>query len=655
MTVGAPRDPAGGGEPGAAVTVRGLRKSFGGIAAVDGLDLEIARGEIFGLVGPDGAGKTTTIRILCGLIEADAGEAAVAGCDVAREGDELRRRIGYMSQRFSLYGDLTVAENLRFFAGLHGVPRAGRAGRTDELLAFSRLGPFRDRLAQNLSGGMRQKLALACTLVPRPRVLLLDEPTTGVDPVSRRDFWKILYDLLAGGVTMLVSTPYMDEAERCHRVALIDRGRVHRCDTPSALREGMRGGILEVTARPQRQAREALAGVPGLLGTEVFGDRLHLWVERPGEAAAQVGPRLAAAGVEHDAPRQVDPGLEDVFVSLLAAGAPAPGGPGDLAAGAPSARPAGAGPAVEVEGLIRRFGAFTAVDGVSFAVPRGEVFGFLGPNGAGKSTTIRMLCGIIAPTAGRGAVAGLDIVREAEAIKERIGYMSQRFSLYDDLTVTENIEFYGGIYGVDGGRLARRRAWILGMAGLRERADSLARELSVGWKQRLALGCAVVHDPEVLFLDEPTSGVDPVSRRAFWELIAAVAGRGVTVFVTTHAMDEAEHCDRLGMIFGGRLVALGTPAELRERSGPKALLEVRAAPLGRALAALEAEPRALETAVFGDGFHVTVADPGDAAALRAALARADVAVARIEPVLPTLEDVFVSLVESEARREAGAA
>jgi len=312
-------------------------------------------------------------------------------------------------------------------------------------------------------------------------------------------------------------------------------------------------------------------------------------------------------------------------------------------------------PAVEVEGLVRRFGAFTAVDGISFAVPRGEIFGFLGPNGAGKSTTIRMLCGIIAPTAGRGSVAGFDIVREAEAIKGRIGYMSQRFSLYDDLTVEENIEFYGGIYGVPRGRLAERRAWILGMANLRERARSLTRELSVGWKQRLALGCAVVHEPEILFLDEPTSGVDPASRRSFWELIGAVAARGVTVFVTTHAMDEAEHCDRLGMIFGGRLVALGTPAELKERTAPGTLLEVRAAPLARALEALEAEPAARETAVFGDGFHVTVADPADAAAVRAALERAGCEGVRVEPIRPSLEDVFVALVEAEGRRAGEAA
>jgi ABC-2 type transport system ATP-binding protein len=313
-----------------------------------------------------------------------------------------------------------------------------------------------------------------------------------------------------------------------------------------------------------------------------------------------------------------------------------------------------AAPAVEVEGLVKRFGEFTAVDGVTFSVPRGEIFGFLGPNGAGKSTTIRMLCGILAPTAGRGAVAGFDIVRESERIKTTIGYMSQRFSLYEDLTVDENIAFYGGIYGVEGARLAERRQWILRMANLEERARSLARELSAGWKQRLALGCAVVHEPRILFLDEPTSGVDPLSRRAFWELIYSVAGEGVTVFVTTHVMDEAEHCDRLGMIYGGRLIALGSPRELKAGHTAGVLLEVRADPLMRALEAAAGAPGVREVAVFGSGLHVGVADEAAAAPLRAALEAAGVRVAAIAPITPTLEDVFVSLVEAADRAAAGA-
>jgi ABC-2 type transport system ATP-binding protein len=304
--------------PEPAIAARGLRKSFGATAAVDGLDLEVASGEIFGLVGPDGAGKTTAIRLLCGILDADAGEAAVAGFDVLREPEEVKRRIGYQSQRFSLYGDLTVAENLRFFASLHRVAGTERRRREDELLEFSRLAPYRDRLAQDLSGGMKQKLALACTLIHTPAVLFLDEPTTGVDPVSRRDFWKILYDLLRGGVTILVSTPYLDEAERCGRVALVDRGRVRLCDTPEGLRARMQGRLLELTATPQRRAREALATLPGVAGVQVFGDRLHLWLRDGGPGEAAVCAHLAASGIAACGVRPIAPGLEDVFVSLLA-------------------------------------------------------------------------------------------------------------------------------------------------------------------------------------------------------------------------------------------------------------------------------------------------------------------------------------------------
>jgi ABC-2 type transport system ATP-binding protein len=302
---------------GPAIAARGLRKSFGATAAVDGLDLDVARGEIFGLVGPDGAGKTTAIRMLCGILDADAGEAEVAGFAVRRAAEEVKKRIGYMSQRFSLYGDLTVAENLRFFAELHHVPRAERRAREAQLLDFSRLEPYRARLAQHLSGGMRQKLALACTLIHTPEVLFLDEPTTGVDPVSRRDFWKILYDLLRGGVTILVSTPYMDEAERCGRVALMDRGRVRLCDTPAALRGRMAGRLVEVVAAPQVLAREALAQLPGAAGIQVFGDRLHLWLRDGDGGEAAIRAHLAGRGVEIFSVRDIAPGLEDVFVSLL--------------------------------------------------------------------------------------------------------------------------------------------------------------------------------------------------------------------------------------------------------------------------------------------------------------------------------------------------
>lgn len=301
----------------AAIKVSGLSKSFGQAVAVDDVSLSVAPGEIFGLVGPDGSGKTTFMRMLCGILDPDAGEIEVAGHDVRRSPEEVKRRIGYMSQRFSLYGDLTVEENIRFFASLHEVSRVKRVARTSELLEASRLAPFRKRLAGNLSGGMKQKLALACTLVHTPEVLLLDEPTTGVDPVSRRDFWKILYDLLRKRVTIFVSTPYMDEAERCRRVALMAGGRIVAMETPAALRGRMRGVILEVLAEPQRKAREIAANLPGVLGTQVFGDRLHVWLEGSGECAGGLCGALAAGGVFVRSQRLIPPGLEDVFVSMM--------------------------------------------------------------------------------------------------------------------------------------------------------------------------------------------------------------------------------------------------------------------------------------------------------------------------------------------------
>jgi ABC-2 type transport system ATP-binding protein len=310
--------------------------------------------------------------------------------------------------------------------------------------------------------------------------------------------------------------------------------------------------------------------------------------------------------------------------------------------------------AVTVEGLTRRFDGFTAVDDISFDVAAGEIFGFLGPNGAGKSTTIRMLCGLLAPTAGRGTVAGFDIQTSAEQIKQHIGYMSQKFSLYDDLTVEENISFYGGIYGLGNKRLRERTDWAVEMAGLQERRRSLTRLLAGGWKQRLALACAILHEPPVIFLDEPTSGVDPVSRRRFWDLIYAMADQGVTVFVTTHYMEEAEYCGRLALIYRGRLIAIGTPSELKRGLAGETILDIRCPRHQDALEGIAGLPMVLDAALFGNGLHVRTADPAAAqTAIAEALARRDMAVERMGPIAPTMEDVFVALIEREDRQGGG--
>lgn len=479
-----------------AIRVSGLKRRFGRVRALDGVDLEIRRGELFGIVGPDGAGKTTLVQSLCAILDPTEGTVTVQGLDSVRAAPRITASIGYMSQAYSLYEDLTVAENMRHFAALRGIRGPALEERTARLLRFSGLGPFLDRRTGNLSGGMQKKLALCASLVHEPDLLVLDEPTLGVDPLSRRELWRMLEAFRSARKTVVLATSYMDEAERCDRVAFVAGGRILACDRPGA-----------------------------------FGNGLE-------EAFKRMQPRPAPARVT-----------------------PLP------------QRPPSAGPVVEVRGLVKRFGTFTAVDDVSFSFAPGEVFGLLGPNGSGKSTMIRMLCGILPPSAGEARIAGVDVARSPAAVRGRIGYMSQMFSLYVDLTVGENIEFFGGAYGLPRAVLRERKAWVLEMAGLDGREDTLTGELSGALRQRLALGCAVLHQPDVLFLDEPTSGVDPASREAFWRLIGAIAASGTGVVVTTHYLREAEGCARVAFIHRGRLIALDTPARLRASYGGASLEE----------------------------------------------------------------------------------
>ena len=556
------------------ITTVNLTRRFGDLLAVDNLSLSIGEGELFGLVGSDGAGKTTTLRMLTGMIEPTSGEAHLLGCP-STDLRPVQGEIGYMSQRFGLYPDLTVIENIRFYADLFGVSPAERKSRAERLLAFSGMAPFVNRQAGRLSGGMKQKLGLCCALIHKPKVLLLDEPTNGVDPVSRRDFWRILNDLRREGVSIVVATAYLDEAERCDRVGLLHQGRLLACDKPLELRRLTTGTILEVREIDARRSLHLLRNkLPGST-MNLFGDRLHLMTADPVATTRLLEKLLAEAGQPQPRIEQVAPILEDVFVSMMGSQAQHPSAPAPVQevhpAGiqavqvSPGSLPSddNAAPAVSLDRLSKRFGDFTAVDGISLTVPRGQIFGFLGPNGAGKSTTIRMLCGILPPSSGSGLVAGFDIARAPEKIKENIGYMSQRFSLYEDLTVEENIAFYAGVYRLPKAKRRERTEWVIEMAGLSERRSSNAGELSGGWRQRLALGCAILHEPPIVFLDEPTSGVDPLSRRKFWELIYSLADSGITIFVTTHYMDEAEYCDRLALIYRGQLVAIGTPEELK--------------------------------------------------------------------------------------------
>ncbi len=642
-----------------AILARNLSKQFGDLTAVGGVSLEVRPAEIYGLVGPDGAGKTTTLRMLSSIMTPTSGTAEIVGYDVRTHSGQVKDNIAYMSQRFGLYEDLTVWENIRFYADLYGVPIRGRKERIEELLDFSAMRPFTGRRAGALSGGMKQKLQLVCALVHTPKVLLLDEPTNGVDPVSRRDFWRILYQLLARDVSILVSTAYLDEAERCNRVGLLSNGTLLAQGSPAEIKRLMRGAIVSIRSPQARKVQALLERSGSYEDVNVFGDTVHLVTQDEAAAGQQARSLLEREGLPFDEIRRQDPTLEDVFVRVLKESGEAEIRPWssvsrssfeDQAAG-----PTAPGrPAVEVEDLTRRFGGFTAVNRVSFSVPAGQIFGFLGPNGAGKSTVIRMLCGVLEPSEGRGEVLGFDIARQSEKIKEHIGYMSQKFSLYDDLTVEENIEFYGGIYSLTGKRLEDRKAWAMEMTGLMDHARSMTAVLSSGWKQRLAMACSILHEPPVIFLDEPTSGVDPVSRRRFWDLISTMAQAGVTVFVTTHYMEEAEYCDRLALIYRGNIVAMGTPTELKTQVMREAILDIHCPRPFEVMDAIAALPGVREVALFGSGLHAVVRDPDEAGRrIRQELADMGVPLENMEQVVPSMEDVFVALIEETDRRESG--
>lgn len=467
-----------------AVSIHNLSKSYGRVKALDGVSFEVKRGELFGLIGPDGSGKSTLFRIMTTLVKPDNGVATVGGLDCVRDYRQIRKIVGYMPGRFSLYQDLTVEENLNFFATIFHTSIEANYDQIRDI--YIQLEPFKRRFAGALSGGMKQKLALCCALVHSPEVLFLDEPTTGVDPVSREEFWNMLHRLKESGITIVVSTPFMDEARQCDRITFLSKGVMKGIDTPSVI-------------------------------LDRFKDIL------------------------------CPPGLTHTSVSGVSKGEPV----------------------IKVNGLTKVFGNFAAVNHISFEVERGEIFGFLGANGAGKTTAMRMLCGLSVPSGGTATVMGLDVKTQSEKIKKHIGYMSQRFSLYEDLTVWENVRLFGGIYGVPEKELAPRSEEMLKRIGLYGEKDALVSELPLGWKQRLAFSVSIFHHPQLVFLDEPTGGVDPATRREFWKLIYEASDQGITIFVTTHYMDEAEYCDRISMMVAGEIKALDTPSNLMARYGAK--------------------------------------------------------------------------------------
>ncbi len=534
------------------------------IKALDGVTLRAARGAVTGLIGPDGAGKTTLIRLATGLFAPEAGSIRVLGIDVATDPQAVQSRVGYMPQRFGLYEDLTVEENLNLYADLHGITPETRAERYPPLMRMTDLGPFKRRLAGRLSGGMKQKLGLACTLVSIPELLFLDEPTVGVDPLSRRELWEIVHRLVKEqDLTVVLSTSYLEEAERCDKAVLLLRGKVLAAGPPSQISSIASGRSFRVDtpqALKPRQLQASLAGAAGVVDATLEGKRIR--VVTSGDESPE-SALFRGLSVNPVAPR-----FEDGFMTLVRRAA----GRGVEPVSAPISysRPPQEQPmgelVVEVHNLTRKFGDFTAVKNATFQVHRGEIFGLLGPNGAGKSTTFRMLCGLLPASSGTLSVAGMDLRYARASARQRIGYVAQKFSLYGQLTVMENLKFFAGAYGLRGPRKWERIDWALDQFDLRSRPNLAGRELPEGFKQRLAMACALMHQPEILFLDEPTSGVDPLARREFWRRISALADQGVTVIVTTHFMEEAEYCDRMVIMVDGQVLATGTPADIRGRA-----------------------------------------------------------------------------------------
>ena len=610
------------------VRAEGLSRRFTGpdgrpLVALDRVSLLVPRGQLTALVGPDGAGKTTLMRMMAGLLAPDEGSLHVLGLDVTRNAQAVQDRISYMPQRFGLYEDLSVQENLDLYADLHGVPQAVRRERFARLMAMTDLARFTARPAGKLSGGMKQKLGLACTLVRSPELLLLDEPSVGVDPLSRRDLWEILLQLVRDEqLSVVVSTAYMDEAERCTHVHVMNAGHVLANGTPQALAQRAQGLTFAATPPVGMAARMLQARLLDAVSTVVDavprGGRVR-FIRRPDVDEAALRPLLENVEVH---PRPAE--LEDAFMLLLRQHAEAAGGQssseGLPAAGAdrtlhgswndaltvpgkklpaavkqldrsmaspPPNEGAGAShraasgvptdssaassvtdhaePVIVVRDLVRRFGDFTAVASTSFEVRRGEIFGLLGPNGAGKTTTFRMLCGLLPATSGSLQVAGANLRVAPARARARIGYVAQKFSLYATLTVRENLAFYGAAYGLHGRQLTERMEAMLQRFDLDPEAESGL--LPAGYRQRLAMAAGLIHAPDILFLDEPTSGIDPLARRAFWRTITALSAQGVTIVITTHFMEEAEYCDRIAIQDAGRMLALGTPHEVRELAG----------------------------------------------------------------------------------------
>ncbi len=526
--------------------------------ALDNINAVIPKGKLIGLAGPDGAGKTTLIRLIAGLLLPTQGQITVAGHDTVKDPEAIHAITGYMPQKFGLYEDLTVQQNLNLYADLRAVPTERREKVFADLLSFTGLQPFTSRLAKDLSGGMKQKLGLACSLIGRPALLLLDEPSVGVDPISRRELWKMVGDLLKGGMSALWSSAYLDEAERCDSVLLLNEGKLLYNGPPGELTRRVEGRtflISNITTN-RRVVLEKALNQKNVIDGVIQGDNVRIVSKE--RTASPIDLKALDGGALTINP--TPPRFEDAFVDMLGGSA---GGTSLLAQNTPMT-PAKGEVVIEAQGLTKRYGSFTAADNLTFKITQGQIFGFLGPNGAGKSTTFKMLCGLLKPTSGKTFVIGYDLQKAPSEARSHIGYMAQKFSLYGDLSVLQNLNFFSGIYNLTGSRQRKTVEEMIEVFDFKNYLDENANTLPLGFKQRLALSCAVMHQPQVLFLDEPTSGVDPLVRREFWNHINGLVEKGVTVMVSTHFMDEAEYCDNIALIYRGRIIHTGAPDALKE-------------------------------------------------------------------------------------------
>ncbi|MBD2728388.1 ABC transporter ATP-binding protein [Nostoc sp. FACHB-892] len=625
-----------------AIKVHSLHKHYGNLAAVRGIDFSVHKGEMFGLIGPDGAGKTSTFHILGGVMEATAGEVQIFN----QPARDARLITGYLTQQFSLYLDLSIDENLRYAAGLRQVADDLLQKRRNKYLKLMYLERFGDRLVGQLSGGMKQKLALCCALVSQPEILLLDEPTTGVDPVSRREFWDVLGELSAEGMTIVVATPYLDEAERCHRVALMYSGQIHEIGTPKELRGNLGLHRLELRAANLQATEEILSQTDqtNIVDVQTFGDRLDVLVEDINSGEIQVREllqqhQLPSPSIEHG-----EPTLENVFVTRLRQQGSAPQffpfprfrkrGQGDTK-----------GIAIYAHNLNRVFGKFQAVKDVNVEVRYGEIFGLLGANGAGKTTTIKMLCGLLAASGGEISLGGETGNLRSADLRRRIGYMSQKFTLYDDLTILQNLEFYSGVYGVPRKLRREKIDWVIATCGLEGQANMITGQLPGGWKQRVAFGACVMHEPDILFLDEPTSGVDPLARRQFWKLINDFARNGTAILVTTHYLEEAEQCNRMSFMVAGETVAEGSPSSIKA-SQPGQLIEITVNQNQVASKILKQHFEPWRISIFADSLHVVLDHPEQERDQLTQLLEANqITINSLRPIPFSLEDAFIGIVQ----------